>query len=119
MTKHRHMKTYRGPEGEDLRVAERIRIARNHAGVSQEKIGRALGISFQQVQKYESGKNRITVGKLSRWSIAVGVPLTVLLDGLGYLPQRKQAKPGGLEYDDTQANKRSPETWEGFIDGTR
>jgi len=49
----------------DRRVAVNIKRLRLERGVSQEKLGEALGITFQQVQKYESGKNRITIGRLT------------------------------------------------------
>ena len=48
----------------EQRVAARVREARKAAGMSQETVAAALDLSFQQVQKYENGKNRISPGKL-------------------------------------------------------
>lgn len=48
----------------DAEVGERIRYARRASGVSQQELAQALGITFQQLQKYEIGRNRITAGKL-------------------------------------------------------
>ncbi|MCD0415718.1 helix-turn-helix domain-containing protein [Rubrivivax sp. JA1024] len=59
----------------DSRIAARLKVARIEAGLSQEKAGEALGLSFQQVQKYESGKNRITPGKLAVLAALYGKPV--------------------------------------------
>jgi DNA-binding transcriptional regulator YiaG len=48
----------------DKHVAQRIKAARAAAGLSQEAVGRYLGVTFQQVQKYENGRNRVSAGKL-------------------------------------------------------
>uniref|UniRef100_E6VFJ4 Helix-turn-helix domain protein n=1 Tax=Rhodopseudomonas palustris (strain DX-1) TaxID=652103 RepID=E6VFJ4_RHOPX len=59
----------------DSRIAARLRVARIEAGLSQEKTAEALGLSFQQVQKYESGKNRISPGKLAVLAALYGKPI--------------------------------------------
>ncbi len=59
----------------DIFVGERIRTLRAAAGISQEKIADALGITFQQVQKYESGKNRVAAGRLMIIAATLGVPI--------------------------------------------
>lgn len=48
----------------DIAVGERIRARRNQLEMSQEDLGKALGVSFQQIQKYERGANRISSGRL-------------------------------------------------------
>ena len=48
----------------DIAVGERIRARRNQIAMSQENLGKALGVSFQQIQKYEKGVNRISSGRL-------------------------------------------------------
>jgi len=50
----------------DIRVGQRLRDARLLAGITQDQLGRAMGVSFQAVQKYESGENRLSVGRLAR-----------------------------------------------------
>ena len=55
----------RTPNPVDLHVGNRVKQARIAAGLSQKKLGQALGISFQQVQKYENGKNRIAPSRLT------------------------------------------------------
>ena len=56
------------PNPIDRHVGSRVRMRRMLAGISQEKLGDALGLTFQQVQKYEKGANRISASKL--WDIA-------------------------------------------------
>jgi transcriptional regulator with XRE-family HTH domain len=54
---------------------------RLRGGISQEGLGDALGVTFEQIQKYESGTNRISVGRLHQISHALGVPVTAFYDG--------------------------------------
>jgi transcriptional regulator with XRE-family HTH domain len=63
-------------------VAARIRLRRGLLGMSQSDLARALGLTFQQVQKYERGSNRVSVGKLVRMAEILDVPLTFFFDGL-------------------------------------
>lgn len=60
----------------DIFVGERIKTLRAAAGMSQEKLAEALGITFQQVQKYEAGKNRVAAGRLMIVAATLGVPIT-------------------------------------------
>ena len=54
------------PDQRDIEVARRMRAARLEKGLTQEKLGSALGLTFQQVQKYENGTNRIAAGRLHK-----------------------------------------------------
>ncbi|HMO43605.1 MAG TPA: helix-turn-helix transcriptional regulator, partial [Phenylobacterium sp.] len=58
----------RAPNPVDRHVGLRIRLRRKELGVSQEKLAEAIGLTFQQVQKYERGANRVSASKL--WEIA-------------------------------------------------
>lgn len=71
----------KSPEAVDVHVGHRIRLFRTQAGISQEKLGAELGLTFQQVQKYEKGTNRVSASKL--WAIAkvLGVKVSDLFDG--------------------------------------
>jgi transcriptional regulator with XRE-family HTH domain len=60
---------------QDIYAGERLRIARQLARVSQQQLGEALGVSFQAVQKYESGENRLSAGRLVRAAAFLGVEL--------------------------------------------
>lgn len=66
----------------DLHVGKRLRETRAAKGLSQEKLANRIGISFQQIQKYETGANRIGSSRL--WEIAevLGVPVAHFFDGL-------------------------------------
>lgn len=66
----------------ELHVSGRIRLRRGLLGMSQSDLAKAMGITFQQVQKYEKGSNRVSVGKLYRLADILDVPLTYFFEGL-------------------------------------
>jgi transcriptional regulator with XRE-family HTH domain len=66
----------------DAQVGNRVRIRRMLIGMSQEKLGDLLGLTFQQVQKYEKGVNRIGAGRLFEVSRILGVPIDFFYEGL-------------------------------------
>ena len=72
----------------DAYVGGRIRMRRKILGLSQERLANALGITFQQVQKYEDGSNRVAASRLQAMSIALEVPVTY------FFPDDARA-PGG------------------------
>jgi transcriptional regulator with XRE-family HTH domain len=63
-------------------VGLRIRLRRKEMGVSQERLAEALGITFQQVQKYERGANRVSASKLWEIAAALKTPVSYFYDGL-------------------------------------
>jgi transcriptional regulator with XRE-family HTH domain len=63
----------------DAQVGHRIRIYRNARGMSQTALGDELGVTFQQVQKYEKGVNRVGAGRLTRIAGVLGIPVGALL----------------------------------------
>lgn len=69
----------RGPLPVDVLVGQNIRAARLNAGLSQTKLGDACGITFQQIQKYEKGTNRVGSSRLMQMAEALGVPASTLL----------------------------------------
>lgn len=71
----------RQPHPVDRRVARNIRRLRTAAGLSQSDLGRACGVSFQQLQKYETGADRITPGRLADMATRLGVPLMAFFEG--------------------------------------
>lgn len=83
------------PNPVDLHVGARVRMRRKLLGVSQEKLAGALGLTFQQVQKYERGANRISASKLFEIARFLDVPPSYFFDGLA-LENRKgqKAAPG-------------------------
>jgi transcriptional regulator with XRE-family HTH domain len=66
----------------DALVGRTIRALRLSKGISQGAVGRRLGVSFQQVQKYENGTNRVGAGRLAQIAVALDVPMEVLLRGV-------------------------------------
>jgi transcriptional regulator with XRE-family HTH domain len=72
----------------DAYVGQRLRARRSLLGISQEKLGEAIGLTFQQVQKYERGSNRISAGTLYRLGQALGVPVGFFFDSYDTAPQQ-------------------------------
>ena len=68
-------KTAKRPNPTDIYVGSRIRMRRKMLGLSQEKLGEKLGITFQQIQKYEKGTNRVGASRLQAMSDALEVPV--------------------------------------------
>ena len=68
------------PNPTDIHVGSRIRMRRNMLGMSQEKLGENLGITFQQIQKYEKGTNRVGASRLQAISDILGVPVSFLFE---------------------------------------
>lgn len=73
-------KTKGTPDDMDIHVGQRIRVRRSLLGLSQEKLAEALNITFQQVQKYERGTNRVSAGRLFQLSSVLGVPISYFFD---------------------------------------
>jgi transcriptional regulator with XRE-family HTH domain len=72
----------------DKYVGSRVRMRRMMLGMSQEKLGNALGLTFQQVQKYEKGTNRIGASRLQQISHILQVPVSFFFDGAPDVPLR-------------------------------
>jgi len=71
----------KAPNPVDKHVGSRVRMRRILIGMSQEKLGESLGLTFQQVQKYEKGTNRIGASRLQQISQILGVPVEFFFDG--------------------------------------
>ena len=76
----------------DIHVGHRVRLRRTLLGWSQEKLAQALGLTFQQVQKYERGANRVSASKLYEIARTLQTPVTYFFDGL--------ADAGEIEHGD-------------------
>ncbi len=72
----------RRPNPIDLHVGGRVRIRRKILGVSQDQLAAALGLTFQQVQKYERGSNRVSASKLYQIATTLQVPISFFFEGL-------------------------------------
>lgn len=81
----------------DVHVGSRMRLRRTLLGFSQEKVGNAVGLSFQQIQKYERGANRIGAGRLYQFANLLDVPVSFFYDDMpddidGDQPPASEAK---------------------------
>jgi transcriptional regulator with XRE-family HTH domain len=100
------------PSPIDVHVGARIRLRRTLLGMSQERLGEALGLTFQQVQKYERGVNRVGASRLFDLSRVLDVPISFFFDDM---PDSLTNSFGG------QAGRRSAtftDQAEGFADDT-
>ena len=89
----------RSPQAIDTHVGSRIRARRAMLGISQATLGDSLGISFQQVQKYEKGTNRIGAGRLQRIAELLNVPISFFFEGDVGAPQEIAAQALGVQAD--------------------
>ena len=70
------------PDPVDVHVGSRIRIRRLLIGMNQETLATALGLTFQQVQKYEGGANRVSASRLSQIADVLGVPIAYFFNDI-------------------------------------
>ena len=101
-----------GSDPVDQHVGGRVRLRRMLMGMSQEKLGKAVGLTFQQIQKYERGANRIGSSRLYQFSNVLDVPISFFFDDM---PEAGGAKAPGLAESGTgfsDANLTRRETLE-------
>ncbi len=85
------------PDPVDVQVGARVRTRRLLIGMNQETLARALGLTFQQVQKYEGGANRVSASRLSQIAEILGVPISYFFsdlepDGAESSPRDREAR---------------------------
>src|SRR5439155_22631496 len=80
------------PNPIDKHVGRRVRMRRMMLTMSQTKLGDALGLTFQQVQKYESGTNRISASRLQQSAHVLQVPVTFFFEGVPSVPGAPRVK---------------------------
>ncbi len=100
----------------DVHIGERLRLLRTLRGFSQERLGLALGITFQQVQKYERGANRIGASRLYHMSRVLGVRVTYFFDAMN----RPADDPGEADGNGTMHRRETLElvrAYERIADG--
>jgi transcriptional regulator with XRE-family HTH domain len=93
----------------DAYVGSRVRLRRMTVGVSQEQLGEALGLTFQQVQKYEKGQNRIGAGRLYRIAQILSTPVEFFYEGLPPTATEAEAGPIFERSAEIQTFLASPE----------
>ena len=82
-----------GPDPIDAYVGNRVQIHRQLLGLSRTEMGQLLGVTFQQVQKYEKGTNRISASRLWRLAQIFDVPITWFFEGYGKRDQEQEQDP--------------------------
>ncbi len=107
-------KTKGTPDFVDVHVGKRLKIKRSLLGLSQEKLAEAIGLTFQQIQKYERGMNRVSAGRLYELSRILEVPVTYFYEGLKSTNGTSQAQYGlsdnkqeGFKNDDVMQSKET------------
>ncbi|MGQ9367407.1 helix-turn-helix domain-containing protein [Azospirillum sp. ST 5-10] len=92
-----------GPNPIDVHVGARLRLRRTLLGLSQEKLGEAVGITFQQLQKYERGSNRISASRLFNLAQVLNVPVSFFFDDMGPGDEVDSAVPQPTETDEFES----------------
>ena len=124
------MSDERSPNHVDHHIGARMRLRRLTMNVSQERLAEILGITFQQVQKYEKGVNRVAASRLWDLATALDVPLAYFFAGLdGELDARNMAEhnsetpvfdliasPDGAQLAAAYANIESPRVRRGLLE---
>jgi transcriptional regulator with XRE-family HTH domain len=80
-----------GPDPVDVHVGTRLRQRRTLLGMSQEKLAVAVGVSFQQIQKYERGANRVSASRLHQLTRILNVPVGYFFEGMADAPSNGAA----------------------------
>jgi len=92
-------KTKGVPDHVDKHVGKRLRVRRSLLGISQEKLAAAVGVTFQQIQKYERGTNRVSASRLLRFSQVLQVPVDYFYENLETLSGGKSGQVGMADND--------------------
>lgn len=82
------IKTKDGPDQRDKVIGARLRARRNLLKLSQTELGKAVGLTFQQIQKYEHGTNKISAGRLIDFSEVLKTPINFFFAGLSKIDEK-------------------------------
>lgn len=93
----------------DVFVGQRLRELRMLAGLSQSDVASALGLTFQQLQKYERGFNRVSASRLFKLAQFFRVPVSVFFEGLEERHAAQEAGTAGPQTEETEGTLRSRE----------
>ncbi len=85
----------RGTTAVDTHIGQKIRARRTFLGLNQTELADAAGITFQQIQKYEKGTNRVGAGRLLQFSQALGVPPSYFFEGAPTVGKKASAPSEG------------------------
>lgn len=96
-------RTSEHPDPVDVHVGGRVRLRRTLLGMSQEKLGSALNLTFQQIQKYERGSNRIGSSRLYQLSRILDVPVSFFFDDM---PNEPSVRASGVSEGEQAAYEK-------------
>ena len=83
------------PDPIDIHVGRRLRLRRDILKMSQEHLANSVGVTFQQIQKYEQGKNRVSASRLFDIAQVLGVPISYFFEGIEQNVLEQRPKRGG------------------------
>lgn len=91
---------------EDIEIGRKIRALRMERGLSQSGLADGIGLTFQQVQKYEKGANRVSAGRLQRIAELLNVPVMFFYSGMGVRTKKHDARSIALALVQTKGAMR-------------
>ena len=91
---------------EDVEIGRKIRALRLERGLSQSKLADGIGLTFQQVQKYEMGTNRVSVGRLQRIADTLNIPVTFFFGAVGARTRKRETSDPVLAFLQTKGAVR-------------
>jgi transcriptional regulator with XRE-family HTH domain len=91
---------------EDVEIGRKIRALRLQRGLSQTSLADGIGLTFQQVQKYEKGTNRVSAGRLQKIADLLETPVMFFYGGAGVSAKKRDKRNEGLAYLQTKGAMR-------------
>jgi transcriptional regulator with XRE-family HTH domain len=91
---------------EDVEIGRKLRALRLERGMSKSDLAQGIGLTFQQLQKYEKGTNRVSAGRLQRIADVLNVPVMVFYDGMGARAKTKHRRSSSLAFVQTKGAMR-------------
>jgi transcriptional regulator with XRE-family HTH domain len=99
---------------EDIEIGRKIRTLRLERGLSQSRLADGIGLSFQQLQKYESGANRVSAGRLQKIAELLGVPVTVFYGVAGGQMKKSERRDDTFAYLQARGAVRAARAYAGI-----
>ena len=106
MTELSHRTKKRRAGAEDVEIGRKIRALRLERGLSRSDLAGGIDLTFQQVQKYEKGTNRVSAGRLQRIADLLNTPVTFFYGGMGAKQKTKDQRNSGLAFVQTKGAMR-------------
>ena len=106
----------KSPTAMDAVLGRNVRLQRMAAGLSQEKLGQEIGVTFQQIQKYEKGANRIGAVRLCRIAEILDIPIPALFEGVSAIPAGERADASLGEFVEEPRTLRLARAFAGISD---